>query len=188
VKDNDAWNAERLARHEPYPKPTAHPDIVAAVATKIGSDGIITYAPDFEIVNDDPTPEQVLAGKKEALLGAVHQAELNALNAVQPPVGKRRAANLLESDIRQADGRLSADLIADANAHPWKNIDISNVNVEVTKRRDAKHTQHLTDQESRRAKVDAIVRAVAQIMSDVEDLTVDNVDTFVIPNFRDLKG
>jgi hypothetical protein len=37
---------------------------------------------------------------------------------------------------------------------------------------------------ARRAKVDAIVRKVAQIMSDIEDLTADNIDTFTIPDLQ----
>lgn len=152
-KDFAAWQAEKLARYEPYPEPIAHPDIVAAVATTTGADGSITCMPDFEIVNDDPTPEQILAAKKAFLLQAVQQAEQDALKAVQLPLGKQRAADIRETDIRAKDNQAAAD------------------------------TQHLADQESRRAKVDAIVRAAAQIMSDVEDLTAANVDTFTIQNF-----
>lgn len=180
-KDFAAWQAEKRARYEPYPKPIAHPDIVAAVAANIGADGNITYASDFEIVNDDPTPEQILAVKKAALLQAVQQAEVEALKAVQLPLGKRRAANLLEGDIHAKDSELAKDLAADAKAHAWKNIDIV---AEVEKRRDPKHTQHLADQESRREKVDAIVRAAAQIMSDIEDLRSENIDDFVMPSFE----
>jgi hypothetical protein len=180
-KDTAAWQAEKLARHEPYPKPIAHPDIVAAVGTKIGADDNITYVPDFEIVNDDPTPEQILAVKKAALLHAVCQAEAQALKAVQLPAGKQRAAQLLENDIRDKDAKLAIELAADAKAHAWKNIDIV---AEVEKERDQKHTQHLADQESRRAKVDTIVRAAAQVMSDIEDLTTADVDSFTIPSLQ----
>lgn len=153
-KDFAAWQTEKRARFEPYPAPIAHPDIVAAVKTDIAADGNVTYVPDFEIVNDDPTPEQILAAKKEALFHAVSQAEAVAIDAVQLPPGKRRHANIREADIRAKDHQAAAD------------------------------TQHLADQESRRAKVDAIARKAAQVMSDVEDLTVETVDAFSIPDLK----
>ncbi|MGY0573714.1 hypothetical protein ACTGJ9_023705 [Bradyrhizobium sp. RDM12] len=151
-RDTAAWQAEIRVRHEPYPAPIAHPDIVAAVATNIGADGT-TYAPDFEIENDDPTPEHILAARKALLLQAIEQAEEDAVNCLLLPVGKRRLADQREVDIRRADP-----------------TDISESDKE-----------HLADQESRRAQVDAIVRAAAQVMSDIENLTADNVDTFELP-------
>lgn len=150
-KDFAAWQAEKLARYEPYPAPIAHPDIAAAVATNVGADGKVIYVPDFEIVNDDPTPEQILAAKKAFLLHAVSQAEAEAIGVILLPPGKRRQAEILEADIRAKDNQAAAE------------------------------TQHLADQESRRAKVEAIVRAAAQVMSDIEDLTADNIDTFELP-------
>jgi hypothetical protein len=59
---------------------------------------------------------------------------------------------------------------------------------ELKKSRDPKHTHHLEAQESIRAKVDRIVRAGAQAMSDVEDLTLDNIDNYQIPTFARIGG
>lgn len=182
-KDQAAWHIEKRARFEPYPMPIAHPYIIASIATNIGADGNITYSPDFEVVNDDPTPEQILTAKKMALLQAVIQAELGALKDAQLPVGKQRAANILEGDIRARDSQLVEELVAYTKANRRKNIDIA---TEVEIRRDPAHTRHLADQESRRAKVDAIVRATAQIMSDIEDLTLAEIDAFEIPSTFDL--
>lgn len=184
--DQAAWHTEKLARFDPYPKPIAHPDIVAAVATNTGADGNITYASDYEIENDDPTPGQILTTKKAALLQAVLQAEAEALKAVQLSAGKQRAALLLENDIRTQDNELAKELAAELTAHartkPLMNIDVAaEVAAEVKRRRDPKHTRHLVDQESRRTKAEAIARAAAEVMSDIEDLTSDTVDTFVLP-------
>ncbi|NEU95667.1 hypothetical protein [Bradyrhizobium uaiense] len=154
-RDFAAWQTEKRGRHEPYPAPLAHPDIAASIKAITGADGSVTYVPDFEIVNDDPTPAQIFAAKKALLLNAVHHAEQEALKQTQLPLGKRRLADLREVDIRGADPRTIG----------------------------AADQQHLADQESRRAKVDAIVRAAAQVTSDIEDLTTDNVDTFTIPIF-----
>jgi hypothetical protein len=180
LKDNAAYQAEQLTRNAPYPKPIGHPDIIASVATKAGDDGRVTYVPDFEIVDDDPTPDEILAAKKTDLLSKISIAEQEAINRAELPLGKRRAATLLEADISQLDAQAANDLINKTPEADRAKLDIAK---ELKKRRDPKHTQHLQDQESRRAKMEAIVRAGAQAMSDVEDLTIDNVDSFQIPTF-----
>jgi hypothetical protein len=57
-KATAAWQAEKLARYEPYPPPIAHPHVLAAVKPVFGADGKIAHVPNFEVVNDDPTPER----------------------------------------------------------------------------------------------------------------------------------
>jgi hypothetical protein len=178
--DNAAYQAEKLARHEPYPKPIGHPDIIASVATKVGDDGSVTYVPHFEIVDDDPTPDEILAAKKIDLLSKISAAEQEAIDRAELPLGKRRAAALLEADISAEDAKVATDLIDKTPEANRAQLDIAK---ELKKRRDPKHTQHLQDQESRRAKIEAIVRAGAQAMSDIEDLTADKIDTFEIPSF-----
>ncbi|MCK1507555.1 hypothetical protein [Bradyrhizobium sp. 18] len=174
-----AWEAKALEQIHPIPKPVAHPDIVAAV----NGQGYV----DFEVVNDDPTDEEVLRGKKNELLSRIHRAELAAIDQALPPPGKRRLANLLETDIHAADNELRKTMLAE----PIPQLDgsISNrspasIEKSVALIRKKHHTQHLADQESRRAKVDVIVRAAAQAMSDVEDLTADNIEAFRIPSLN----
>jgi hypothetical protein len=225
LKDNSAWKAERLAHHDPYPKPVAHADIVASVATTVAKDGTTNFAPDFEIVNDDPTPEDILATKKSSLLLQVTQAQDAAQAAALLPVGKRRAADIRENDIRANDAKVASDFLTkrsddqkaawaeasaayttayaewtaactaaralDAKAElpaqpappaaPATEDVVSIVAAQVTASRSPADTQHLQDQESRRAKIDSIARAAAQAMSDIEDLTVDNVDSYQVP-------
>jgi hypothetical protein len=225
LKENAAWKAERLAHHDPYPKPVAHADIVASAATTVAKDGTTTFAPDFEIVNDDPTPEDILATKKSALLLQVTQAQDAAQAAALFPVGKRRSADIRENDIRANDAKVASDFLTkrsddqkeawavasaaystayaewtaactaararDPNgvlptqpappAAPATDDVVSIVAAQVTASRSPADTQHLQDQESRRSKIDGIVRAAAQAMSEIEDLTVDNVDSYQIP-------
>jgi hypothetical protein len=153
LKDNSAWKAERLAHHDPYPKPIAHADIVASVSTTVAKDGTATFAADFEVVDDDPTPAQVLQKKKDALLVAVQASQDAAVAKAQLPMGKRLLADLRESDIRAKDAKAqSPDDVA-----------------------------YLKTQDARRATVTSIIRKAAQAMSDVEDLTGDNVDAYQIP-------
>jgi hypothetical protein len=180
MKATAAWQQEMLARHEPYPRPTVHPDIEASVKTVINADGSITYEPDYEIENDDPTPDQVLASKKSALIHKITVAENAALDLSQLPVGKRRAANLKENDIVSADGEIRKDIAKGLSPADALKVDFD---AEVVKRRDPKDTQHLADQKARRDAVDAIMRKGAQAMSDVEDLTLDNIDNYQAPDF-----
>jgi hypothetical protein len=157
LKDNSAWKAERLAHHDPYKPPVAHSDIVASVVTTIAKDGTATFVADFEVVNDDPTPAQVLQEKKTALLRTM-QISLDAATAkVQLPAGKRLLADIRENAIR----------VATKDATDVKNPD---------------DVAYLKAQEDRRSTITSIIQKAAQAMSDIEDLTVDNVDAYKIPN------
>ena len=175
------WQTKANEHFHPVPKPAAHPDIVAAV----NDDGHV----DFEVVNDDPTEEEVLRGKKNELLNRIHVAEQAAIEKALPPPGKRRLANLRETEIQQADDATRRSLVAGMVAvkkSALDTADIERIEKTVAERRHPDHAQHLAAQESRRAEVDAIVRVAAQAMSDVEDLTADNIDTFEIPSFGNL--
>jgi hypothetical protein len=127
--------------------------------------------------------------KKNMLLEKIALAEDAAQQAALPPLGKRRLLDLNEVDIIKGDRQRNDDFAAEImkqhtagtltdketaqKLHGW--------NPEAG--RPLEHTQHLADQASRRSKVDAIARAGAQAMSDVEDLTADNFDAFEIPSF-----
>jgi hypothetical protein len=177
--DAAKWQRERLAHHDPYPRPIGHPDIVASVAETV-VDGKTTFAPDFEIEDDDPTSERILSEKKTNLLQQALMAEETAKAAVLLPVGKRRAANLLESDIRAADPALAVELLKPIAVEDRSTFDLEGA---LRTHRDPSHTKHLDDQDARRKKVDAIMRTSAKTMNDIEDLTAENVDQFVIPAF-----
>jgi hypothetical protein len=177
VSANSSWEAESLSRHHFYPKPHAIADIAAAVVTKINDDGTITYGHDFEIVDDDPTPDEVLAKKRETLHSQIISAEEAAVDRVSLSPGKRRAAELLDFDIRVEDDKVKSILRADGH-------DEGEAQAEMIRRRKPEHTKHLQDQEDRKAKVDVIRRIAAKAMSEVDDLTLDAIDSFQLPTFE----
>ena len=172
--ENEKWENAKLTHRDTYPRPLTHPLIDAAVR----QDGD-QFIADHEIVDDDPTGEQVLREKKFALLQKVYIDEEAAKEQVQPPLGKRRLFNLMENDIRNADTLLTAKIIDETPEAERMSLDIVK---ELTKRRDPKDTKHLEDQGACRANVDAITRSGAQIMHDIEDLTLDDIDSYQIPN------
>lgn len=144
------WEAERLKRHAPVKKPIASPDVVAAVQIVDGK-----HVADFEVVNDDPTPEQVLRTKKDALIQRIHQDEEVAKRRVALPLGKLRLAALREHDyLAIAEEDRTPDQIA-----------------------------HIEAQVAIQTKLAAIYRTGAEATSEIEDLTADNIDSFVLPTF-----
>lgn len=178
VAADRAAGVEPAKRHVSYQRPSAHPAVMASVNEN--------DAADYAIVEDGPTPTQVLQAKKSALLMATAHAEADAIAAVVP-AGKRRLMNLRENDIRAADATFAAsqtprNVVAKAAEAVGivKSIDIA---AQVEANRPAADTAFLADQAKRRASIEAIQRAAAQMQSDIEDLTPGNVDAWVMPKF-----
>lgn len=84
--------------YQAYPSPAPENFVVAAVSSADGE----TFVSDFEIVDDGPTPEQVLRGKQDSLLSLIRQLEGAAAHAIMP-VGKRRLFNMQVADARKRD-------------------------------------------------------------------------------------
>jgi hypothetical protein len=177
------WDADKLARHDPVKRPSPHPAVENAVRQN-GDD----FVADYEIVNDDPTPDQILRGKKNALLSSISRIEQDAKERAMPAIGKRRMASLREMDIVVADEKIRQEIWSAIPEEDRPKFDLSTFPAEIEKRRHPADTQHLKDTASCKSRLSAIERAAAQAMSDVEDLTAENIDDFKIPSFQDLKG
>jgi hypothetical protein len=203
------WN--ELVRERPtlFPAPISHPDIMAAI-NEHGD-------PDFELIDDTPkapTPDEVLAAKKNMLFRAVSDAENAALNKVTPPA-KRRLFQLQLADVQAADAaRMQPiakrqqetmtqyyaafaqlqqtpqdatvaatvkELEAELASLSAKLADPELVHAGARPIAD----QKVLDESAARQKTsDAIARKAAQAHSDIEDLTLANVDAFEIPSFE----
>lgn len=167
----DKWDQERLLRVEPIPFPIAPPDVAASL-----NEG---GQPDFEIINDDPTEDDILRAKKNELLQTVCNMELVAINKVLPPPGKRRSFELLEGDILKDEQDYVKSLV---DADP--NMKQDQIKAHINARRHPDHAKHLEYQKSCRNEVDRITRTAAEIMSQIEDLTIVNIDAYQIPSFN----
>lgn len=158
----DVYEANVATRHQPYKPPEPH-QLVAFVLANGGT---------FEVLNDDPTPAQILAEKKLALIYQITAAEAEAIHAIMPPLGKRRLANMRESDIGIADAeRVRAMPLAVQQ-------DSDKLTKAIAKARPPEDAAHLQVQADLRAKATAINRAATQMMSDVEDLTIENINSW----------
>jgi len=175
VEQDKKNNVPKDKAYAPFPAPTADPEVMAS----IDAGGAINY----KIINDDPSDDHVLAAKKAVLLQRVAQAA-DAVIAAISPAAKRPLANIRENEILQADAT-RMKVIMDSQKGILPAIGIGSktpaeMQAEVAKARPVTDTNFLQDQAEQRQKTDAISRAAAQAMSDIEDLTLQNVDAYVM--------
>ncbi len=171
-KKNDVPKEKAYA---PFPAPTAPPEVTASLDT--------SGKPNYIIVDDDPTADQVLAAKKAALTKRLWGAFDDAEKALVPE-RKDMAFTFRERDIRAADN-VRRSKIVEAQRGILTAIGIGRkspqqIDDEVANGRTADDTKFLQDQETRRQKIDAIQRAAARVMSDIDDLTIADVDAYTI--------
>lgn len=138
------------AKHTPYPPPAAPAMIDEAVRRG-------DFAPDYEVEDDLPPPpsaEEVLAGRKRALIDAVSIAEAAAAAALIAP-GKRRLADLqFAAAFEKPEEKRSIDEVATIGASML-----------------------------RMKQLHAIELHAAQMMHDIEDLTAATVDAWSMTPF-----
>ncbi|KGT77316.1 hypothetical protein MA20_22225 [Bradyrhizobium japonicum] len=170
---NQEWAAKRLTYLDPYPRPQATPTVESAV--RFDGEKFIV---DFEIVDDDPTPEQVLGEKKQRFVAAIGLAEQAALDKAQLPPGKVRLNQVQIAAYQAADDDAAKKFMDRIG----KDSLPQDIQAAIEGARTEEHKAFLQAQEERQLRVDQIHFVAARAMSDVEDLTVDNVDSFVIPS------
>lgn len=97
--------------YQPYPRPQAHPDIVAAVAAVEGPAGEVErYAPSFEVVDDGPSPEMIARAKRAALAQMIALREREAIAAVIPS-NRLRLLNLRIAAVRKRDSERHDEIV-----------------------------------------------------------------------------
>lgn len=177
----DKWN--RLVRSRPaiYPAPIHHLDIASAV----NENG----EPDFELIDDSPTPEEVLVAKKNALSAQLAVAERIALESITP-ARKRRLFSILERDVKSADADRVNNLMKRLQSKSLASEEADTIREKITNPellladRPREHQQFMREQAARQTRCDEIARLAAQASSDIEDLTVENIDSYQIPDFQ----
>lgn len=140
-------------------------DLDAAIRTTDNPDGTHTFEPDYEIV---PVP---LEARKSNLFNLVNVAEADALKSVLP-LGKMRAYQFREADIRKADQQRYAAALGDS---PGAAIDYAAFTAE---HRPITDTRFLEEQAAREDRRNEIHRWAANLHSDIEDLTDATIDTW----------
>jgi hypothetical protein len=176
-----AYEQFELSRPAPFPEPMDHPDIVAAINDK--------GEPEFEVFDDGPSPAEVLEQKKKALAMEVTAMEHAALEAVVPD-RKRRLLNIRLNDLAKTESGRTKDLlnsigrqIEESNDNNEK-LDLMrrqrDLTAEIHAMRTPEEAALAEDQIERQKKIDAITLWAATMHNDIDDLTVDDIDTWKI--------
>lgn len=151
-------------RHAPYPRPTTHPDVEMSVNEN--------FQPDFVIADDGPTEDEALAAKKNELYQLVSAAENAAIDAVEHPA-KRRFFGIRRAEIAQADKKAG-----EAAARSKSGLDQDGLDKAIKKARKKEDAEFLAQSDARQSRIDEIIRAAAKMHHDIEDLTIDTVDSW----------
>lgn len=183
VGDDERNGVRGAEKHVAYPRPIAH----VLVDEAVDENG----NPDYEIVDDGPTAEQIVAFKKGQLFNAVIEAE-RAASEIIVPFAKRRLFNLREASIRNEDGRRALDLSKKKGrlSKMWdaalgKEVEVSGVNpADIRELRSDDENEFLDAQDERRARLAALELESAQALADIQDLTADDIDSWKIPDFK----
>ena len=171
VEADKAAGVPKEKANAPFPPPDASPSVKAA----LDENG----KPNFQIVDDGPSRDQVLAEKKKELITSVMIAADQASNRVWP-AGKRKLASMKHMSIIKADGDRTNAILAKSNgifsAFIGTKKTLDQATAEAQAQRTPEDAKFAADIEARRAKIEEIEKASAQMQSDIEDLTIDNVD------------
>lgn len=171
-----AWGELHKAHLDPYPRPNALVDVEAACRF----DGE-KFVEDYEVINDDPTPEQILRRKKDDLICKVQAAENVAIDKVRLPPGKQRLVNMVMAQITDADDTIARNILKNSTEEEKANLNLAD---EIAKRRSPEHKKQLEEIEQRTKTISNIELQAALAMSEIEDLTTDNVDGYALPTFE----
>jgi len=140
-----------------YPPPQTHPHIEASIRMESLDDGTnVKFTPDYEIFDDGPTPAEILQNKKHDLLVEATTAERVAIHAILP----QTKARLL--DIRYRDIQAKAEELRTQEEELRTQEDLA----------------FIKEHEDKRKQLDEVQRKFAQIQSDIEDLTIENIDSY----------
>lgn len=164
-----------IDRHQPYERPRAHQLIEAAIDDKFN----VAY----EVVDDSAA---TLTAKKQMLIARVAQAEGEAMAAVLAP-GKSRLYAMREARIQEEDAQRSALLVEQQKPGLIKRLTGGgsefDIAAAVAEQRPSADTQFLQELQELRRRMKAIGLIAAQAMSDIEDLTLDTIEQWKMPDF-----
>jgi hypothetical protein len=158
---------------EGVPAPTHHPWVemsVRRIPGQVERSGGMTiiqpddFVPDYTIIDDTPPPPS-LAEKKAKIADEINRQAEALASQIAPPL-KRKLF-----DVRIRDAHQAAGLAQAAHQEP-----------------SAADKATIAEHEARNAKIDAIYRHVAELESQIHDLTEDQVDVWKGAPFPDVSA
>lgn len=164
-------------KHAPYPRPRAHDLIESAVDE---NDEV-----NFEIVNDDPTPEKVLALKKSKLSMQLGQAAQAAIDNIVSPARRQlkfeRACQILQDDnARAANIQSQRSALFEKLKAAFRSPSILPLE-EAMQERSKDDAAFMTQWATQKDQIAKIQQATLQAQVEIEDLTAANIDAWKLP-------
>lgn len=169
-------------RRQRYPAPDApHPEIDLAVSRDGGE-----FTPDYEVVDDRPPEPTELETLKAKYMRQVSEAEREALSALTP-AGKVRFNQIRLAKIFQTEGSARNALLVKRNV--LKDSDFGaealddRIKEPADKDRSPEDRQFVEEQLALQEKQNLIQEKAASMLSDIEDMTEDNVRSWTLTPF-----
>lgn len=161
-----------IDRHHMYPRPTAHELVVQAV----NDDG----SPDYELIDD------TLGLRKLNLINSVASAANEAIGRLISPA-KLNAATIRLSDIARDDNARRLEVqekyIGLLQRLKIKRIDQDAIERDVVALRSDDDNRLLADMDEMKTAIDVIHRKLVQAHSDIEDLRLETIGSYQLPEF-----
>jgi len=183
---NTDWNNAVANRPTLYPEPLSHPEIVACL-NDAGD-------PDFVVVDDGPTDADKLMERKNILFKELRESEESLRNSVIPPA-KMRLYGLKYNAITTADQNRFNEWLARANEKFAIDVAAAKESGEDEPKfpptpapeqlRPEIDQKFMEEQSARQARIDAIVLWAAQAESDIDDLTLETIDSWTLQPFSE---
>lgn len=186
VDDDEKDNVPDEKRHVAYKAPREHSMVEDAVDAEGNAD--------YRIQDDGPTPAQLLDARKQQLFAEAVAMEHEAQTAIDGAPLKARIRAVMMSRIRAEDGArlqplldqlsnlsvvdkvmLKGKPLREALADPEKNVHAGN--------RPVADQQFLDSRATAETKLAAMREHFAQVLADIDDLTVATARTYKIPEF-----
>lgn len=184
-EDMKKWEADRDSRPTKYPFPESGPVQKALVDPETGD-----IRP-YEVVDDTPKPEQILAMKKNALFARLAEVEAQEQQKAFP-LAKRRLAEILAREVMERDQNRVNDAVALLNKETANGEKLTRTAADISSPEFTKNGRNEADRafaddyEIKTAKIKRIERWIAEVQCDIEDLTLDTIDAWVMPAYSEI--
>lgn len=192
VAEAQAW-ADHMVKvkagtAQKYPPPVESP-LITKTITVVDDNGRQVFASDYEVVDDGPSAQEILTKKKFAHVHRVSTMERKMVELIDPPLRRRKRARMVASAAAKRspeETQIASDIAAKgASASQDEKKFATAINAKPL--RSQGDDLLLSEHNRRKDQIDAIDAWAADKLEEIDDLTIENVDSWSPgdPPFRD---
>jgi hypothetical protein len=179
-KAYQAWSEQMENIHQPYPMDTHCEDFMKAVSI----DDQLNVTTDYQLVDDRPTPGDLLRQKKDVLINQIAGEENRRQSAILPPPGRVRHQLQQVLRVQSDDQRRRETFIkslGDISAMPEEAQEEAQKKIAsraLEEGRPDEDNKLYQAHHQQQAECTAIREEASSLMNEVEDLTEENIDAW----------